>query len=60
MTVMIDIKMPKTCETCRFALYRHSWNGKCCATEEFKEIPYDKPDWCPLQEVKGGKDGTKD
>lgn len=52
--ILIDMPMPSDCMFCRF---RHEDNdfceSLCCADEEERPCNfYERPDWCPLQEVR--------
>ena len=54
MSVLINMKMPKSCDVCIFD------NGvNCMAYPQSEDMVYDikngKPDWCPLVELEDGK-----
>ena len=56
---MIAIKgmgMPSCCYSCRFARFSDDFNEHPYCTTVLKRIDlsrFDRPDWCPLVEVKG-------
>ena len=50
MVIVMDMKMPKTCEDCDF-----EYDGRCLApSRRMTDIPFgiDRPEWCPLLDVK--------
>jgi hypothetical protein len=55
MLAIKGIEMPTCCYSCRFARFSDDFHKVPYCTIEFKRINlsrFDRPDWCPLIEVK--------
>lgn len=50
--ILIDMQMPDDCSLCRFKQSLSDYDTVCCADEENRDCNfYERPDWCPLQEI---------
>jgi len=51
----LEFEMPSSCEDCPLDYYRDGWEAEICmcyvTRQSTKEYNFDRPDWCPLEEV---------